>query len=106
MEDSEQYLTYEEFKAMGNTIDQVPFNLAEAEARYIIDRETFCRFQKSGERPDELKKCMNKLINTIKFDASYLDATEDEIRKVEDRILKSYLSNVIVDDEKALFRGK
>ncbi len=105
MEYSEQYLTYEEFEAMGNTIDLVPFNLVEAEARLIIDRETFNRFR-NGERPEELKKCMNKLINTIKFDATYLDANEDEKRQVEDRILKSYLSNVIVDNERALFRGK
>lgn len=105
MEYSGQYLTYEEFEAMGNTIDLVPFNIAEEEARLIIDRETFGRF-KSKERPSELKKCMNKLIKTITWDASYLDANEDEKRKIEDRILKSYLSNVIVDGERALFRGK
>jgi len=105
MEYSEQYLTYEEFKAMGNTIDLVPFNLVEAEARLIVDRETFNRFRES-ERPEELKKCMNKLINTIKYDASYLDANEDEKAKIQDRILKTYLANVEVDDERALFRGK
>jgi hypothetical protein len=49
---------------------------------------------------------MNKLIKTITWDASYLDANEDEKRKIEDRILKSYLSNVVVNDERALFRGK
>ena len=105
MEYSEQYLTYDEYEAMGNTIDLMPFNLAEAEARLIIDRETFNRFRK-GERPEELKYCMEKLINTIKYDASYLDANEDEKNKIQDRILKSYLSNVIVDNERALFRGK
>ena len=106
MEYSGQYITYAEFKAMGNTLDLVPFNIAEEEARLIIDRETFGRF-KDAERPDELKKCMNKLINTIKFDASYLDAKkDDEKRKIEDRILKSYLSQGNAGDERALFRGK
>jgi len=105
MEYSGQYLTFEEFKAMGNTIDLVPFNLAEEEARLIVDRETFNRFR-NGERPTELKHCMNKLINTIKYDGAYLDSNEDEKRKIENRILKSYLLNVIADNERVLFRGK
>ena len=104
MEYSEQYLTYEEFKAMGGTIDLVPFNIVEEEAKLIIDRETFNRFR-CGERPNELKLCMNKLINTIKFDASYLDADEDEKRKIENRILHSYLINVKVNNQMALYRG-
>ena len=43
MEIEGQYLTYEEYKSLGGTLDLMPFNLLEFEARKEIDKRTFGR---------------------------------------------------------------
>ena len=40
MEFKGQYLTYEDYKALGGTLDLTPFNLLEFEARRRIDIKT------------------------------------------------------------------
>ena len=42
MEFSGQYLTYLEYKALGGTLDQTPFNILEFEARRQIDIQSLC----------------------------------------------------------------
>ena len=43
MEFEGQYLTYEDYKALGGTLnDQMPFNLLEFESRKQIDKRRFC----------------------------------------------------------------
>ena len=60
-----QYLTYDEYKALGGSLDQTPFNLLEFEARRIIDNRTLQRLKGIKEIPQEVKMCMFSLINTI-----------------------------------------
>ena len=43
MEFEGQYLTYNEYKALGGRLDQTPFNILEFEARRKIDERTFER---------------------------------------------------------------
>ena len=60
-----QYLTYDEYKALGGSLDQTPFNLLEFEAQRIIDNRTLQRLKEIKEIPQEVKMCMFSLINTI-----------------------------------------
>ena len=46
MEFKGQYLTYQEYKALGGTLDEMPFNLLEFNARKKIDERTFGRLIK------------------------------------------------------------
>ena len=65
MEFSGQYLTYNEYKALGGNLDITPFNLLEYEARRIIDSRTLQRLKEIEIIPQEVKMCMFSLINTI-----------------------------------------
>lgn len=65
MEFNGQYLTYDEYKALGGSLDQTPFNLLEYEARRIIDNRTLQRLKGINQIPQEVKMCMFSLINTI-----------------------------------------
>ena len=70
MEFEGQYLTYEEYKALGGTLDLTPFNLLEFEARRQIDIRTFNRLKDSEKIPQEVKLCVYALINSIQEFAS------------------------------------
>ena len=64
MEFSGQYLTYQEYKGMGGTLDLTPFNILEFEARKRIDEVTHNRLV--GQKiPNEVKMCEFRIINTI-----------------------------------------
>ena len=68
MEFNEQYLTYEEYKALGGSLeDLTPFNLLEFEARRKIDIKTQDRLKgfDVNEIPQEVKLCEFALINSI-----------------------------------------
>ena len=65
MEFSGQYLTYEEYRALGGTLTEMPFNLLEFEARKQIDLRTQKRLVGIEEIPEEVKLCDFHLINKI-----------------------------------------
>jgi len=65
MEFNGQYLTYEEYKALGGTLDLTPFNLLEFEARKQIDSRTLNRLKNGENIPQEVKLCEYALINSI-----------------------------------------
>ena len=65
MELNGQYLTYNEYKALGGSLDITPFNLLEFEARRIIDNRTLQRLKGINKIPQEVKMCMFSLVNTI-----------------------------------------
>ena len=60
-----QYLTYAEYKALGGTLDLMPFNLLEFEARQNIDKYTFGRLKEINIQNQEVKLCIYKLIGMI-----------------------------------------
>jgi len=74
MEYSGQYLTYEEYLALGGTLDLTPFNVLEFEARRQIDIRTFNRLKDSEDIPQEVKLCEYKLIDSLN---SYAVANEN-----------------------------
>lgn len=130
MEFSGQYLTYDEYKAIGGTLDQVPFNLLEFEARKKIDERTQRRLQKVDNIPQEVKLCVFALINSIDSYSSSLNTSNknvasestdgysisyvsggqvQEIIKSKsaelDKIITTYLYGVIVNDQHILYLG-
>ena len=78
MEFEGQYLTYEEYRGLGGTLDIMPFNLLEFEARRKIDIRTQNRLKDSDEIPQEVKLCEYNLISAINdYASSIKSATEN-----------------------------
>ena len=129
MELNGQYLTYNEYKDLGGTLDLTPFNLLEFEARRKIDLKTFNRLKGSNEIPQEVKLCMYELINRINtynrtntatgniasesidgYSISYNTSSQaGEVIKSKnidyDDIIRTYLLNVIYNDEHLMYCG-
>ena len=134
MEFNGQYLTYEEYKALGGALDLTPFNLLEFEARRQIDIRTFNRLKNvnSEDIPQEVKLCEYKLINSINefviatdsvankgnvasentdgYSVSYVTADKiSEIinsKSVElDDIVRTYLLGVVYNGEHLMYCG-
>lgn len=72
MEFNKHYLTYAEYKALGGTLDETPFNLLELEARKSIDKYSFGRLQDLESYNNEVKVCVYRLIELIDaYEKSY-----------------------------------
>ena len=127
MEFEGQYLTYQEYKALGGTLDEMPFNLLEFNARMKIDERTFERLVNKGQEYKEVKLCIYNMITTLNSYSSYdtqnkaissestdgysisygtpqKSTTEAKNSELEDTI-NSYLANVVIDDVPVLYRG-
>ena len=127
MEFEGQYLTYQEYKALGGTLDEMPFNLLEFNARMKIDERTFGRLVGKGQEYKEVKLCVYNMITTLNSYSSYdtqnkaissestdgysisygtpqKSTTEAKNSELED-VIGAYLSNLIVDDVSVLYRG-
>lgn len=129
MEFNGQYLTYDEYKALGGSLDQTPFNLLEYEARRIIDNRTLQRLKGINQIPQEVKMCMFSLINTINgyanksqtsknissesvgsYSVSYITGTQiqetinSKNAELNDIVL-TYLTGVIVNKEHLVYLG-
>ncbi len=124
MEFSGQYLTYEEYQALGGTLDQTPFNLLEFEARKQIDLNTQRRLVDEKTIPDEVKFCVYHLINKIQsyqknnntnknsetvgsYSVTYKDIEQiikDKQAEIDD-IIQTELFGVIVNNEHILYLG-
>lgn len=134
MEFSGQYLTYEEYRALGGTLTLTPFNLLEFEARRQIDIRTFNRLKEldSADIPQEVKMCELEMINNISsYDAmmnstsqnggkksentdgySVTYASAEDAQKVTeakradfDSTIRNYLLGVIVNGEHIVYCG-
>ena len=129
MEFSGQYLTYNEYKALGGNLDITPFNLLEYEARRIIDNRTLQRLKGIEKIPQEDKMCMFSLINTINsyanqgqtsknissesvgsYSVSYITGTQiqetinSKNAELTDIVL-TYLTGVIVNGQHVVYLG-
>ena len=58
----ETYLTYEEYKNYGGTLDETRFALYECKARKCIDMATMSRVQAMQTIPEAVKLCMVTVI--------------------------------------------
>ena len=59
------YLTYDEYQEYGGTLEETAFNQLEFEARTVVDWYTFNRLQNEIYYPEEVKRCMYKLISLV-----------------------------------------
>ena len=130
MEFSGQYLNYNEYRLLGGTLDQTPFNLLEYEARRKIDERTQGRLKNVANMPQEVKMCVFALINSINsygsstegsnkniasestdgYSVSYVTGgTIQEIIKSKsvelDDIIRTYLIGVIVNGQHIMYLG-
>ena len=94
MEFSGQYLTYEEYKALGGTLDLSPFNLLEFESRRRIDIRTFNRLKNVENIPQEVKICVYKLINSMSsYDESLNNIASNVASENTDGYSVSYVTS-------------
>jgi hypothetical protein len=91
MEFNGQYLSYNEYKALGGSLDMTPFNLLEFEARRKIDEKTQNRIKKIENIPQEVKMCSLALINTLN---SYLNENQNN-KNIASESVGSYSVNYI-----------
>jgi len=78
-----QYLTYTEYTSLGGTLEEMPFNLLEFEARQNIDKYTFGRLKDLPSQIDDVKMCCYKLINYVN---SYKNLEEQDKAKTSEQI--------------------
>lgn len=122
MEFKGQYLTYEEYKALGGLLDQTPFNLLEFEARKEVDKYTFNRLVNLETQNQEVKLCIYSLIEQINsnkanlkgvasestdgYSISYTSQNNAEISQKTQNIIDTYLINCkLSDGTPYLYRG-
>lgn len=113
MEFSGQYLTFNEYKAMGGTLDQTPFNILEFEARKEIDQETQGRLVNLEEQKQETKMCVFELINLfnsinngVETSGNVINYDNRQIAKTKSDIIMKYLLYARLDDGTPyLYRG-
>ena len=127
MEFKGQYLTYQEFKALGGTLEEMPFNLLEYNSRMKINERTFGRLVDKGQEYQEVKLCVYNMITILNSYSSYdtqnkaissestdgysisygtpqKSITEAKNGELED-IMNSYLANIVIDNIPVLYRG-
>ena len=127
MEFNNHYLTYEEYKSLGGTLGEMPFNILELKARQVINERTQNRLKNIEEIPREVKICVYVLINTMNkynlsdnstssnissentdgYSVTYKSGTEmttEQKAQLEDVMLTD-LYGVIVNGESILYLG-
>lgn len=127
MEFNNQYLTYEEYKSLGGTLGEMPFNILELKARQVINERTQNRLKDVEKIPQEVKICVYDLINTMNkynlsnnstssnissentdgYSVTYKSGTEltEEQKKQYDDVMETDLYGVIVDNTPILYLG-
>lgn len=72
------YLTYEEYVAMGGTLDATSYGNFEFEAESIINWYTFNRLKNDTEIPEAVKRLMKYLIDAAQKKADLLNVSGAE----------------------------
>lgn len=113
MDFSGQYLTYNEYKALGGKLDQAPFNLLEYDVRKEIDKQTLGRLVNLEKQREEVKMCVWELINLqqsinngVDISGNVVNYTNREIAKAKvDTIMRYLLNCKLEDGTPYLYRG-
>ena len=130
MDYTNQYLSYQEYKDLGGTLEEVPFNELEYECERIIDSRTQNRLKNAEEIPQEVKMLEYKMLenlqeyyktlknaqkglqseNTDGYSVTYIPSTQigqlvqGNIEVLQD-LISTYLFGVIVNNEHLLYIG-
>lgn len=124
---SGQYLTFQEYKDLDGTLQEVPFNILEFKARKEIDRLTFGRLIDVQDIPQEVKMCIHSLLNTLdgyikaeamdkSISSESIDGYSVSYNQISDNVFKTkineikssieaYLSNTVINEIPILYRG-
>ena len=113
MDFSGQYLTYNEYKALGGQLVQTPFNLLEYDVRKEIDKQTLGRLVNLEKQREEVKMCVWELINLqqsinngVDISGNVVNYTNREIVKAKVDTIRRYLLNCELEDGTPyLYRG-
>lgn len=122
MEFKGQYLTYQDYKALGGTLSLTPFNLLEFEARKEVDDCTYGRLKKIDTQIEDVKLCIMALMNKIQkyneidngkssesvgsYSVTYNKPVSKEEKQERRSIINSYLSECKLEDGTPyLYRG-
>ena len=112
---STQYLTYAEYRQLGGSLDEVPFNLLELRARRKVDERTLGRLKDLPSQITEVKACIFRLVevmnnkdtqkannisseNTDGYSVSYGTTLSTEENKQYDDIIRDYLLTCQLED--------
>lgn len=105
MELSGKYLTYNEYRTLGGTLDETPFNLLEYEARKEIDKETLGRLINLKEQNQDTKMCMFQLIslyqsinNGVDISGNVINYSSEQIASTISAVIRKYLINARLED--------
>lgn len=113
MEFNGQYLTYEEYKNLGGTLEEMPFNILEFKARKQIDNATFNRLVDLKSQVQEVKMCIYDLITELNkseeqsnkssesidgYSVSYKSVDTKEQNKIYGNIIRDYLGESKLED--------
>lgn len=120
---SGQYLTYTEYKALGGTLDEMPFKILELEARKQVDKYTFGRLIELSTQITEVKVCIFKLIEELNgyvseinnniasesidgYSISYTQNKTQVIQETSKNLIRTYLAECKLEDGTPyLYRG-
>ncbi len=94
-----QYLTYEEYRLLGGKMEYMPFNLLEFETRKIIDGRTQQRLVNAEEIPQEVKLCINRMINDIAKYINEMSKEKQDNGNIASESVGSYSVSYITTDQ-------
>lgn len=96
-----QYLTYTEYRLLGGKMEIMPFNLLEFEVRKIIDKRTQGRLIGIEEIPQEVKLCVNKMINTVGsyISSTNVDTTDGVNKNIASENIDGYSVSYVTPDQ-------
>ena len=105
MEFKNQYLSYEEYKSLGGTLGEMPFNILELKARQVINERTQNRLKDVEKMPQEVKICVYDLINTMnKYNLSNNSTSSNVSSENTDGYSVTYKSGTeLTEEQKAQF---
>jgi hypothetical protein len=127
---SNQYLDYAEYKRLGGTLEEVPFNELEFECRRLIDSRTQNRLKKADKIPEEVIMLESKMIQFLENYYSSINKTQNGVQSENidgysvtyissseisqiitnktnelQELISTYLFGVIVNNEHLLYCG-
>lgn len=127
---SNQYLDYAEYKRLGGTLKEVPFNELEFECRRLIDSRTQNRLKKADKIPEEVIMLESKMVQFLENYYSSINKTQNGVQSENidgysvtyissseisqiitnktnelQELISTYLFGVIVNNEHLLYCG-
>lgn len=112
---NEQYLSYAEYRQLGGSLGEMPFNVLELRARRKVDERTLGRLKNLSSQITEVKTCIYQLIESMNrydsqkaknissestdgYSVSYGTTTSAGESKQYDDIIRDYLLTCQLED--------